>query len=243
MPRLNWDKEEDRKYETGVSNGVLYVRKADGTYDKGVAWNGLINVTESPEGAEETALYADNMKYLSLFSNEEFKASIEAYTYPDEFEQCDGTTIVKASAGTGIDPVDTGVRVSQQARNRFALCYKTKIGNAVTPELGYKIHIIYGAAASPAERAHDTINDTPEAQTFSWDLTTVPVEVEGYKPISHIVIDSTKANPTKLAALLDKLWGKGTSSGTGTSDPELVMPEDVIADLSPDTSTEEHING
>ena len=213
MSRLVWDKTGERLYETGVKNGVLYI-PASGVYSKGVAWNGLTAVTESPSGAEATALYADDIKYLSLMSTEEFGATIEAYTYPDEFAECDGSA-----------DIADGVTIGQQTRKTFGLCYKTTIGNDVDGNgYGYKLHIIYGALASPSEKAYATINDSPEAITFSWEITTTPVNVTGAKPTASLVIDSTKADPTKLAALEDILSGK---DGDGSADPRLPLPGEI----------------
>lgn len=212
MSRLVWDKTGERLYETGVKNGVLYI-PSNGVYSKGVAWNGLTAVTESPSGAEATALYADDIKYLSLMSTEEFGATIEAYTYPDEFEACDGSAELTA-----------GVTIGQQARSTFGLCYKTTIGNDVDGNgHGYKLHIIYGALASPSEKAYATINDSPEAITFSWEITTTPVNVTGAKPTASLVIDSTKADETKLAALEDILYGKDDES----TEPRLPLPDEI----------------
>lgn len=197
MSRLVWDKTGERIYETGVKQGVLYPQSTDGTYPKGVAWNGLTAVTESPSGAEATALYADDIKYLNLISNEEFGATIEAYTYPDEFAACDGSASLVE-----------GVSIGQQKRSAFGLCYKTAIGNDVDgADHGYKLHIIYGAMASPSEKAYASINDSPEAITFSWEVTTTPVAVEGFKPTACITIDSTKVDEIKLKALEDILYG------------------------------------
>lgn len=213
MSRLVWDKTGERLYETGVKNGVLYI-PASGVYSKGVAWNGLTAVTESPSGAEATALYADDIKYLSLMSTEEFGATIEAYTYPDEFAECDGSA-----------DIADGVTIGQQTRKTFGLCYKTTIGNDVDGNgYGYKLHIIYGALASPSEKAYATINDSPEAITFSWEITTTPVNVTGAKPTASLVIDSTKADPTKLAALEDILYGK---DGDGDAEPRLPLPDEI----------------
>lgn len=214
MSKLVWDNTGDRLYETGVKNGVLYVQSSSGTYPKGVAWNGLTAVTESPSGAEATALYADDIKYLSLMSTEEFGATIEAYTYPEEFEACDGSASL----------VD-GVSIGQQKRTAFGLCYRTTIGNDTDGnDHGYKLHIIYGALASPSEKAYASINDSPEAITFSWEVTTTPVNVTGFKPTASLVIDSTKADPTKLAALETILYGSDTASGT---DPRLPLPDEI----------------
>lgn len=216
MAKLVWDKSGDRLYETGVKNGVLYVM-TNGIYGEGVAWNGLTAVTESPSGAEATPLYADDIKYLNLISNEEFGATIEAYTYPEEFGECDGS-------GTLV----TGVTIGQQGRKTFGLCYKTTIGNDTDgTDYGYKLHIIYGALASPSEKAYATINDNPDAITFSWEVTTTPVSVDGFKPTACITIDSTKADKTCLAALEAKLYG-GESS-----EPQLPMPDEVKTLMTP----------
>lgn len=212
MSKIVFDKTGERFYETGVSNGVLYVQTGSGTYGNGVAWNGLINVTESPSGAEATPLYADNIKYLQLMSAEEFGATIEAYTYPDEFEACDGSaTLVE------------GVTIGQQDRKPFGLCYKTVLGNDTEGNaLGYKLHLIYGAMAAPSEKAYQTINDSPEAITFSWEITTTPIEVEGHKPTASLVIDSTKVDPEKLAKLEEMLYGGGSGGG-----PKLPTPAEI----------------
>lgn len=219
MSKIVWDKTGERFYETGVKNGVLYPLSSDGTYPKGVAWNGLTAVTESPSGAEATALYADDIKYLNLISNEEFGATIEAYTYPDEFAECDGSaTLAK------------GVAIGQQTRKTFGLCYRTTLGNdAQGNDYGYKLHIIYGALAAPSEKAYATINDSPEAITFSWEVTTTPVSVDNFKPTASLTIDSTKADAQKLAALEEILYGKdGTGDGqTGAADPRLPLPNEI----------------
>ena len=213
MAKLVWDKTGDRLYETGVKNGVLYI-PTSGVYSKGVAWNGLTAVTESPSGAEATALYADDIKYLSLMATEEFGATIEAYTYPDEFAACDGSA-----------ELADGVMIGQQKRSTFGLCYKTTIGNDTEGnEHGYKLHIIYGALAKPSERAYATINDSPEAITFSWEITTTPVNVTGAKPTASLVIDSTKADPSKLAALEDILYDK---DGEPANEPRLPLPDEI----------------
>ena len=215
MPKIVWDKAGERFWETGVSKGVLFPMSAvPGTYDDGVAWNGLVNVTQSPTGAEASALYADNIKYLNLMSVEELEASIEAYTYPDEFGECDGSASIAQ-----------GAKIGQQARKMFALAYQSKIGNDLNPELGYKIHIIYGCMAGPSEKSHDSVNDSPEAMTFSWDLTTTPVEVPGFKPTASIEIDSTKTDPIKLATLEDILYG------TDIEAARLPLPEEIITVL------------
>ena len=219
MSKLVWDKTGDRYYETGVKNGVLYPIQPNGTYSKGVAWNGLTAVTESPSGAENTPLYADDIKYLNLVSAEEFGATVEAYTYPDEFAECDGSASIA-----------DGVMIGQQARKIFGMSYKTTVGNDVDGNShGYKLHLIYGATASPSEKAYATINDSPEAITFSWEIATTPVNVTGFKPTASLVIDSTKANPTKLASLEEILYGKDPT-GEGLSDgvdPRLPLPDEI----------------
>ena len=219
MAKLVWDEAGKHVYETGVSKGVLYVMSnTPGTYEKGVAWNGLSSVSESPTGAEVSAIYADNVKYLNLMSREEFEGSIEAYTYPDEFMACDGSA----------SPEDAkGFVVGQQDRKTFAFCYQTKIGNDLNPEAGYKIHIIYGALASPSERSYETVNDSPEAMTFSWDITTTPVAVTGFKPTAHVELDSTKIEKTKLEKIEAKLYGTDEPSG----EPTLLMPDEIIGML------------
>lgn len=218
MAKLVWDKTGERFYETGVKQGVLYL-PTNGVYNKGVAWNGLTAVTESPSGAEATPLYADDIKYLNLLSTEEFGATIEAYTYPDEFAACDGSA----------ELVD-GVTIGQQKRSTFGLCYKTAIGNDTDgTDYGYKLHIIYGALAAPSEKAYATINDSPEAITFSWEITTTPVNVNGMKPTASLVIDSTKADPTKLEALEVILYGKDptTEEAADGVDPRLPLPDEI----------------
>ena len=195
--KLVWDQIGEKKYETGVSKGVLFPVNDKGIYPKGVAWNGLSNVNDSPSGAEETKIYADNQKYLSLFSAEELSLTVEAYTYPDEFAQCNGEASLVA-----------GVSIGQQPRKTFGMAYRTVLGNDVSNEnYGYKLHLIYGAVAAPSEKAYATINDSPEAITFSWELTTTPVSVNGFKPTASLCIDSTKADPTKLTALENILFG------------------------------------
>lgn len=210
MAKLVWDKTGERYYETGVKMGVLYPQE-NGKYPKGVAWNGLTAVTESPSGAEATALYADDTKYLSLMSAEEFGATIEAYTYPDEFAQCDGSA-----------ELAEGVIIGQQKRKAFGLCYRTVLGNDTdNNDYGYKLHLIYGALAAPSEKAYATVNDSPEAITFSWEVTTTPVNVAGFKPTASITIDSTKVNPEKLATLEAKLYGSESEEAT------LPLPDEV----------------
>ena len=210
MPRLVWDKTGERLYETGVRQGVLYPM-VGGEYPKGVAWNGLTAVTESPSGAEATPMYADDIKYLNLYSTEEFGATIEAYMYPKEFEECDGSA-----------EIAKGVTIGQQPRKSFGMCYRTVVGNDVDNDgYGYKLHIIYGGTASPSEKAYTTINDNPESITFSWEVTTVPVNVEGFKPTASLTIDSTKVDTTKLAALEDILYGKDEV------DARLPLPDEI----------------
>lgn len=218
--KLVWDKTGEHYYETGVKNGVLYPMSASGTYPKGVAWNGLTAITESPSGAEATALYADDIKYLNLMSNEEFGATVEAYTYPDEFAECDGSA-----------SLTEGVYIGQQARKTFGLCYRTTLGNdSKGNDYGYKLHIIYGAMASPSEKAYATINDSPDAITFSWELSTTPVAVANFKPTASLTIDSTKVDPQKLASLEEILYGKDGTGGdhsTGAVDPRLPLPDEI----------------
>lgn len=210
MARIVFDQTGERFYETGVKNGVLYVQGAEG-YGVGVAWNGLTAITETPSGAESTPLFADDMKYLELFSAEEFGATIEAYTYPEEFEECDGSASLA-----------DGVTIGQQNRSSFGLCYKTVVGNDVLGNnLGYKLHLIYGAKAAPSEKAYQTINDSPEAITFSWEVTTTPVNVTGFKPTSCLIIDSTRVDAEKLAAIEDKLYG------TEEEEPTLLLPDEI----------------
>lgn len=211
MAKLIWDATGERLYETGVKNGVLYVQEA-GAYPKGVAWNGLTAVTESPSGAEPTPLYADDMKYLNLMSAEEFGATVEAYMYPDEFMVCDGSAALTE-----------GVYIGQQPRKAFGMCYRTVLGNDVASnDYGYKLHIIYGALAAPSEKAYNTVNESPEPMTMSWELTTTPVTVAGHKPTATMVIDSTKVDPTKLKALEDALYG------TAEKEAYLPLPDEIL---------------
>lgn len=220
MAKLVWDQTGERLYETGVDHGVLYPINSEGKYTPGVAWNGLTGVTESPSGAEATDLYADNIKYLSMRSAETYGCTIEAYTYPEEFEQCDGSATLA-----------TGVTIGQQARKVFGFCYRTLIGNDVDgQEHGYKLHLVYGATASPSERAYATVNDSPEAITFSWEVTTTPVNVADLKPTACITIDSTKADPDCLAALEAVLYGTDEPT-TGT--PRLPLPDEVKTLMTP----------
>jgi hypothetical protein len=213
MSKLTWDQTGEKLYETGVKQVVLYTQQAGGAYDTGVAWNGCTAITESPSGAEATALYADDIKYLNLVSAEEFGATIEAYTYPDEFAECDGSAALVE-----------GVYIGQQTRKTFGLCYRTTVGNDTqTNGYGYKLHIIYGALAAPSEKGYSTINDSPEAITFSWEVSTTPVAVTGHKPTASIVIDSTKVDAAKLAQLEAKLYG------SETEEPTLLLPDAIAA--------------
>lgn len=211
MTKLLWDSVGERLYETGVDRGVLFVQDATGAYPLGVAWNGLTAVTESPSGAEPSPQYADNIKYLNLMSTEEFGATIEAFTYPDEFAPCDGSAELVA-----------GVMLGQQSRKTFGLAYRTAIGNDTDgTDHGYKIHLIYGAKAAPSEKGYQTMNDSPEAITFSWEVTTTPVQVAGFKPTASLVVDSTLVDPTKLAAFEDILYG------SEVEEARLPLPDEV----------------
>lgn len=211
MSKLVWDKTDERIFETGVHKGVLYpFNKTTKSYDKGVVWNGLTGVTESPSGAEATPLYADNIKYLNLLSAEEFGATVEAYTYPDEFAECNGEANIA-----------TGIVAGQQKRKMFGMSYQTKLGDADDPDKGYKIHLIYGAKAAPSEKAYASVNDSPEAITFSWELTTTPVDVPNLKPTASLTIDSTKVDGTKLAALEAILYG------SEDKEARLPLPEEI----------------
>ena len=218
MSKLVWDQTGERLYETGVKQCLLYVQE-NGAYPKGVAWNGITAVSESPSGAEASPLYADDIKYLNLISAEEFGATVEAYMYPDEFMECDGSASLA-----------TGVFIGQQKRKAFGLCYRTVLGNDVdNNDHGYKLHLIYGALAAPSEKAYATINDSPEAITFSWELTTTPVAVTGYKPTACVTIDSTKVDADKLAALEAVLYG------SESEEARLPLP-DEIAELMKDAA-------
>ena len=211
MSKIVWDAVGEHTFETGVRNGVLYLKDAEGAYSNGVAWNGLTSVSESPEGAEVTDLYADDIKYLSLMSAENFKATIEAYTYPVEFEECDGSATIA-----------NGVVIGQQSRKPFGLCYRTAIGNDTDGnEHGYKLHIVYGCQASPSEKQYSTINDSPDAVTFSWEVSTTPVNVNGKKPTATLIIDSTKADKAKLTALEAILYG------SESTEPRLPLPDEI----------------
>lgn len=211
MSKLVWDQTGERTYETGVKQGVLYPQASGGTYPKGVAWNGLTAVTESPSGAESNPLYADDIKYLNLLSAEEFGATVEAYTYPEEFAQCDGSA-----------ELAPGVTIGQQPRKAFGMSYRTTLGNDTEGnDYGYKLHIIYGAMAAPSEKGYATINDSPEAITFSWELTTTPVSVAGFKPTATVTIDSTKTDAAKLKELEDILYG------TEDAEARLPLPDEI----------------
>ena len=217
--KIKWDAAGEHLFETGVKNGVLYRQNASGVYDEGYAWNGLISISESPSGAEATPLYADDIKYLNLMSAEDFGATIEAYTYPDEFAECDGSASIAK-----------GVTIGQQARKPFGLCYRTTIGNDTDGnDHGYKLHIIYGCLASPSERSYSTINDSPEAITFSWEIKTTPVAVTGAKPTACLTIDSTKVDASKLSALEVILYGKDPTSEGGEDGvaPRLPLPDEI----------------
>ena len=230
MAKLVWDNSGERLYETGVRNGVLYLQNAAGAYPEGVAWNGLTAITESPSGAEANDLYADDMKYLSLMSAETFGATIEAYTYPDEFAACDGSAELTA-----------GVTIGQQSRQAFGMCYRTTLGNDIAGnDYGYKIHIIYGCKATPSEKAYSTINDSPEAITFSWEVTTTPVNVKNHKATACVIIDSTKVEEGKMEDLLDVLYGTNAVeadpehniSAKEATDARLPLPDEIVTILN-----------
>lgn len=221
MAKLKWDETGKRLYETGTKMGVLYPQNEDGSYPKGIAWNGLMSVTESPSGAEASALYADDAKYLELYSNEEFGFTIGAYTYPDEFAECDGST-----------ELGKGVTLGQQPRKAFGLSYRTIIGNDTKgSDYGYKLHLVYGAKASPSERSYASVNDSPEALELSWECTTTPVPVTGHKPSAHIEIDSTKIDADKLTKIEEMLYGKDGDAGTAI-EPKLPLPDEIIQILT-----------
>lgn len=219
MAPITWDAAGERVYETGVDHGVLYLPDATGKYSTGFPWNGLVSVSESPSGAEPSPQYADNIKYLNLVSAEEFGATIEAFTYPDEFGRCDGTA-----------ELAEGVYIGQQTRSTFGLSYRTLVGNdLVGTAYGYKLHLIYGALAAPTEKAYNTVNDSPEAITFSWEVSTTPVPVpEGFKPTASLTLDSTKIPATAMKKLEDVLYGVGTTGNTG---PRLPLPAEIVSIL------------
>ena len=213
MARLVWDKTGERLFERGVSQCVLYPQE-NGAYTKGVAWNGVTNITQSPSGAEATPQYADDIKYLNLTTAEEFGATIEAFYYPDEFAVCNGVAEVKP-----------GMKISQQPRKQFGLCYKTKLGNDTDGlDHGYKLHFVYGALAAPSETTYETVNDSAEAPTMSWEITTTPVAVKGFKPTAHVEIDSTTVQPDKLKALEDMIYGKDSEPA---SEAKLPLPDEI----------------
>lgn len=217
MTKLTWDDTGKRFYENGVSQGVLFPMNASGTYEKGVAWNGLISVTESPEGAEPNDLYADNIKYASIRSAETFKAAVEAYTYPKEFEPCDGYA-----------EIAKGVTIGQQDRQSFGLCYRTNVGNdtTTTSDDAYKIHIVYGCTASPSEKGYESVNDSPDAITFSWDIDSTPVTVAGFKPSAQLILDSRLISAEDMKKIEEKLYG-------GTGEPTIILPGDISSIISP----------
>ena len=216
MSKIEFDKTGERFYETGVSNCALYVQGAKGVYGTGVAWNGISSISESPEGAEVSSVYADNMKYLNLMSAEDFKATIEAYTYPDEFAICDGSASLENVPG---------LKITQQTRKKFGIVYKSKVGNDVDAELGYKLHIVYNCLAAPSERQRQTVNDSPEAMSMSWSISTEPIDTgeANLKPTAHLEIDSTKTDPAVMQKLIDKLYG------TDDEEPTLLLPKEIIA--------------
>lgn len=227
MATLVWDQIGEKFYETGVDHGVLYIPDGQGAYVDGVAWNGLTTVTESPSGAEANAQYADNIKYLNLYSAEEFGATIEAYTYPDEFQQFDGLAVPAP-----------GVAVGQQARGRFGLSYRTKVGNDLDEDLGYKLHLVYGCTASPSEKAYSTINDSPDGVKFSWEITTIPVAVAGLRPTSILTIDSTQVGATALADLEQILYGDvGVDPSLPTPDVVIAMFTGALSEVTPTQPT------
>ncbi len=226
MAKIEWDLIGQRFYETGLDRGVLYVRDDEGEYPLGEAWNGLVSVSENPSGADPNPQYADNIKYLNLISREEFGATIEAFTYPDSFAACDGSKEMK-----------TGVMFGQQSRKIFGLSYRTKVGNDSTGEdYGYKIHLVYGALATPSEKGYNTVNETPEAMTFSWEITTTPVEVAGFKPTAMLVIETTATNEDQIAALEEALYGVTASVDPliADADPYLPLPAEVIQIMAAD---------
>lgn len=220
--QIKWDESGEHIFETGIDHGVVYPVDSNGQYSKGYAWNGISAVTESPSGAEPTAIWADNIKYLNLYSAEEFGATLEAYTYPDAFAECDGSA-----------EIAQGVYAGQQSRKAFGLCYRTRVGNELQgDQLGYKYHLIYGAKASPSERNYNTVNDSPEAQAMSWEISTTPINLTGFKPTSLVTIDSRKTDPAKLATLEQILFGTPAGDGTQAVDARLPLPDEVMSTLS-----------
>lgn len=231
MSKIVWDAAGTRRFETGDDHGVLYLQNASGAYANGVAWNGLTAVTESPSGAEPTDLWADNIKYATLRSTETYGCTIEAYTYPDEFAECDGSA-----------EIATGVKIGQQNRKTFGFSYRSNLGDDVDPNRGYKLHLIYGCTASPSDKSYQTVNESPDAITFSWEVTTVPVNVTGsfngtawatagqtFKPTASIEIDSTKTTPEKLTAIEAILYGTDASGSTEATEPRLPLPDEVAS--------------
>lgn len=218
--RLEWDKTGEKLYETGVKMGVLYPQADGGVYPKGVAWNGLSSVTESPSGAEASPIYADDTKYINLISTEDFNATVEAYMYPDEFAECDGTA-----------EIAPGVTIGQQDRKAFGMCYRTIVGNDTEKDsYGYKLHIIYGATAAPSEKGYASVNDSPEAITFSWELSTNPVHVKNGKPTASLTIDSKKVDAQKLAKLEDILYG------SAEAEARLPLPDEIATLMAADVA-------
>lgn len=221
MAALVWDESGSHYYELGVKNGILFpYDKATSDYAAGVAWNGLTSASESPDGADANDIYADDITYASIRGPEKFNGSIEAYTYPDEFAECDGSVFAVA-----------GVKIGQQARKAFGFCFRSTVGNDVDMETAYKLHLWYGLTASPSEKSYETINDSPDANTFSWDVTSSPISLNGYRPVSSIEIDSRTANATKLAALETILYGDATH------EPRLPLPSEVITLMNPNGTT------
>ena len=216
MAKITWDESGKRFYETGVKNCVLYLQDENGAYPKGVAWNGITSISESPSGAESNPIYADDIKYLNLISAEDFSATVEAYTYPDEFAECDGSA-----------ELATGIKIGQQKRKKFGLCYRTTLGNDISgDDYGYKLHIVYGCMAAPSERSYATINDSPEAITMSWEISTTPVNVTGFRPTAHLEIDSTKVKKEDLVKLEEALYG------TAEKEASLPLPNALAALVS-----------
>lgn len=222
MAKLEWDNAGEKFYRTGVSDVALFVQKPDGTYENGVAWNGVTSIEENPEGGDANDFYADNIKYLSLRAVEDFGCTINAYQSPEEFDVCDGTAAIT-----------TGVKIGQQVRRPFAICYKTLIGNdTLGNDYGYELHIVYNATCSPSSKTYETVNDSPEPAELSWEVTTTPIPVSGYKPTSTVVINSTAVDSAKLALILNKLYGTNASGQTEGTDPELVTPDWILDNIA-----------